>query len=167
MKLNFCPECAALLVKITDTKFQCSHGHPFYNNPRGACSLVFLDSKGRLLYAKRAHAPAKGKYDLPGGFLDYDEDAYQAAQREAREEMGITVAASDLELIDCSQNTYQENISACDFVFLCHKWQGKIRPGDDVASLEWKPLAFLHSPAFAWKYPRLYDKLQEIIIHVS
>lgn len=159
MKLHFCPECAAPLAKLTSTRYRCERGHSYFNNPRAACSVVFMNAAGELLYAKRAREPLAGKYDFPGGFLDYGEDAYQAAQREMLEEAGLHVAAADLQLIDTSANHYQENITTCDFVFLCSTWQGSPEPADDVAALEWHPIAFLRSPRFAWPYPHLYNKL--------
>ncbi len=105
----------------------------------------------------------KGKYDFPGGFLNHDEDAYQAAQRELKEELGIDVAFDDLQLIDMSPNHYEENDTAADFVFLCRKWNGTMQSADDVAEVEWKPIEFLRSEEFAWPYPYLYDKMKRIL----
>lgn len=163
MRLLFCTECAAPLVKDNDTKYTCTNGHPYYNNPRAACSIIFVNDKGELLYSKRAHEPAAGKYDFPGGFLDYGEDAYRASQREITEELGAQIDAADLELLDTGANHYSENVTTCDVVFLCRKWQGAFQPADDVAACEWKPLDFLLSDDFAWPYAFLYDKLKKVL----
>ncbi len=163
MSLNFCPECAAPLTKLDDTNYRCAKGHTYYDNPRAACSVIFINDHHEILFSKRANEPSKGKYDFPGGFLNHDEDPYQAAIREIREEMGIVLALENLQLIDSSLNHYQENETVADFVFLCRKWRGTMKPADDVAALEWKPIEFLHSPEFAWPYPYLYTKLQKII----
>ena len=40
---------------------------------------------------KRKYFPYKGKYALPGGFIQYDEDAKQAVIREVREETNLVV----------------------------------------------------------------------------
>lgn len=164
MKLNYCPECATELQKISNTNYACANGHPYYNNPRAAVSLVLLRKENRqILFAKRAHEPAQGKYDLPGGFLDYGENAYQAALREAREEMGIELDEENLELVHTSSNMYLENIATCDIVIICHEWQGDPKANDDVAALEWKPIEFIDSPKFAWSYSRLVGKLQKYL----
>ena len=163
MKLLYCPECAALLTKLDDTNYRCQNGHTYFNNPHAACSIVFINDKNEVLFSKRAHEPAKGKYDFTGGFLNHNEDAYHAAQRELREELGVEVSLSDLQLIDMSLNQYQENDTAADFVFLCRTWEGTMRPADDVAQVAWKPIEFLHSPEFAWPYPYLYDKLRKLL----
>ena len=34
---------------------------------------------------------------------------------------------------------------------------------DDVDALEWKPIAFIDSPQFAWKYPQLVKKLRAFL----
>lgn len=163
MKLHYCTECATPLAKLDNTTYRCANGHSYYNNPHAACSVVFLNDNGEILYAKRAHEPSKGKYDFPGGFLNYDEDAYHAAVREIQEELGIHLDITDLELIDTSLNHYQENDTAADFVFLCRHWEGEMHVADDVAAVEWKPIEFLQSQAFAWPYPYLYKRLQKII----
>ena len=46
------------------------------------------------MLVRRAKEPAKGTLDLPGGFVDMDESAEEAAHREVKEETG-------LELTDC------------------------------------------------------------------
>lgn len=163
MKLLFCPECAAPLAKQSDTKYECPKGHPYYNNPRTACSIIFINDHGELLYAKRAHEPARGKYDFPGGFLDYGENGYQAAKREIREELGVEITRDNLELIDTSANYYTENVTTCDLVFICRRWKGDFRPADDVAACEWKPVDFLLTEAFAWPYANLYGKLKKAV----
>lgn len=45
----------------------------------------------KLLLIQRANEPYQGKWALPGGFVDIDEDLNTAARRELEEETGITV----------------------------------------------------------------------------
>ncbi len=145
----------------------CPNGHAFFNNPHASCSVILINQNNELLFSKRANEPHKDQYDFPGGFLEFNEDAYQAAVREADEELGIAIKTEDLELIDSELNDYLENDQACDFVFICRKWDGQLHPADDVASYEWKPLDFLRSPDFAWPYPHLYGKLEKLLSGTS
>src|SRR5690242_8735531 len=150
MKIRYCIECGATLTKLDETSYLCPNGHSYFNNPHAACSIVLVNNQNQLLFSKRANDPQKGKFDFPGGFLDLNEDAYEAAIREANEELRIDIRMEDLQLIDSELNVYLENDTACDFVFLCRKWDGPLTPHDDVAAYTWKPIDFLKSDEFAW-----------------
>ena len=56
---------------------------------------VIENSKGEILVARRAKDPAKGSFDLPGGFLDLHETAEEALSREIMEESRLTVLKSE------------------------------------------------------------------------
>ena len=49
------------------------------------------NEKGEVLLVQRAYGSKKGKWSLPGGFVDRGERRDQAARRETREETGIIV----------------------------------------------------------------------------
>lgn len=158
MKITYCIECARSLTKQDDTRYVCDQGHRYYNNPRATATLVFFNGVRDVLYTKRARDPAKDKYDFPGGFLDYGENAYEAAIREAKEELGIDIRKEDLQLISSNGEEYLENVSTCEFIFVCHTWTGELKPADDVAACEWKPLDFMKTDTFAW-HPYIFDTL--------
>lgn len=163
MKLLYCTECAAPLAKIDETDYRCTNGHVYHNNPHASCSVVFLNVRNEILLTKRAREPKKGAYALPGGFLNYDEDAYHAAQREMKEELNVDIAIEDLEPIDTALHYYLENDTASGILFLCRKWGGAMKAGDDTAAFEWKPIELLNTDTIAWPYPYLYNKLRKII----
>ena len=66
-------------------------GFRAYANPKPTACAVFADDDGRVLLARRADEPSKGKWDLPGGFLDEGEHPLDALRRELREETGLEV----------------------------------------------------------------------------
>jgi 8-oxo-dGTP pyrophosphatase MutT (NUDIX family) len=57
---------------------------------RHAADAILLDDFGQAILITRLHHPGIGKLALPGGFIDGDESAEQAARREAAEETGIS-----------------------------------------------------------------------------
>lgn len=61
-------------------------------NASVAVAAIFVRGS-EVLMTTRAHAPAEGKLDLPGGFVDNDETAEQALEREVKEELGVEIAS--------------------------------------------------------------------------
>lgn len=162
MKLNYCPECKADLHAESKTKYVCENGHPYWNNPR-CCTCVVLLKGDQALFSKRGRDPFKDKYDFPGGFVDYGENAWEAAVREIREETGLTIAAGDLTMIDSTSQLYEENVTVTDVIFVCSRWEGTMKADDDVAELEWKPITAIDTDEFAWNYAGLTEKLQPYV----
>lgn len=56
------------------------------------------------MVARRANEPAKGTLDLPGGFVDLDEDGETAMCREIAEETGLAVTPADLRYLFSNGN---------------------------------------------------------------
>ena len=52
--------------------------------------------RGRVLLVRRAHAPGKGLWAVPGGFVDPRETVYQSAVRELKEETGLDLLESTM-----------------------------------------------------------------------
>src|SRR5881397_2951259 len=66
-----------------------------YADPKVAVGVaVFRDD--RLLLVRRVMEPGRGRWALPGGYLDAGEDPRAAAAREAEEEAGVAVTIGDV-----------------------------------------------------------------------
>jgi 8-oxo-dGTP diphosphatase len=53
------------------------------------CIMIYNDEKNKLLFCKRMKDPYLGLFNLVGGKIESDEDGYEAAYRELKEETGI------------------------------------------------------------------------------
>lgn len=110
MNFNFCPSCGqkSSIQKQDGTNYECLNCKwHFWNNAKAATAMVFIKN-GLIMFNKRAAEPNKGKYDLPGGFVDFNEDGYKGAIREAKEELNITIDKKDLELLDVERGINSE-----------------------------------------------------------
>jgi len=52
-------------------------------------AVIFRD--GRLLVVRRANAPGRGLYSVPGGRVEHGETLHQAVMREVREETSLAI----------------------------------------------------------------------------
>jgi len=87
----FCPWCGGALV--TDGRAQrctiCDRTH--HRDPKVGVGVVVRDTHGRLLLVRRGIQPGLGRWSLPAGYVDADEDPRAAAARECLEEAGLVV----------------------------------------------------------------------------
>lgn len=54
-----------------------------------ASAVIFRD--GKFLVVRRANAPGRGLYSVPGGRVEHGETLHQAVAREVREETALTI----------------------------------------------------------------------------
>lgn len=59
-----------------------------YENPKPTATLICVN-ENKLLLVKRAVEPAKGKWGLPGGFIELGETPNEGAIRELKEETNL------------------------------------------------------------------------------
>ncbi len=78
-----------MLGPVTRECRSCSYRMFF--NPTLAVGVFLLDTERRVLLMQRAHEPAKGKWAMPGGFVDPGECLEDAVRRETLEEVGLRI----------------------------------------------------------------------------
>ncbi len=93
----FCGFCGAKFADGQPWPRVCGAcAHVTYRNPLPVAVLIApVDLGGQVgvLAVRRAIAPRVGWLALPGGFIEMGESWEEAAVREAREEMGVTLPA--------------------------------------------------------------------------
>lgn len=93
---KYCPACGkrGMMYNNKVNYLKCiSCGFQYFINEAGAVAAIITDKEGRILFTKRAKAPAKNKLDLPGGFVDIGETAEHALEREIKEELDISLSS--------------------------------------------------------------------------
>jgi len=119
---KYCPKCGAAELRIAGGKLlRCGPcGFELYLNSAAAVAAVIEDDRGRVLITVRGKEPGKGKWDLPGGFVDPGESAEEALRREVREEVGLDVTA--MRYLGSYPNTYDYvgvRYATTDLGFVC------------------------------------------------
>jgi 8-oxo-dGTP diphosphatase len=122
--------------------------------PLLAVDCAVFDAKGRVLLIRRASQPFKGRYALPGGFVEVGETAEAACRRELMEETGVE--ARRLRLLGIYSDPGRDPRGhVCSVVFLARVARAAARAGDDAAAAEWVAdwsrvaLAFDHAAILA------------------
>ena len=100
---------------------------------------VIIDD-GRALVVRRATEPLKGQWSIPGGVLELGETLRAGAAREALEETGLTVEASEVldvfdRILPDANGRMQYHYVLIDF--LCRRMAGEARAGSDVSEVRW------------------------------
>ncbi len=98
---RYCPVCGADLHSVTlkarePMRLVCAACHfIFYLDPKLA-ALSVVEMGGEIVFLKRGIEPQRGKWILPGGFVDRGEEVKAAAVRETEEECGVRTRIKDL-----------------------------------------------------------------------
>jgi 8-oxo-dGTP diphosphatase len=95
---------------------------------------------GRVLLVKRGKAPLLGEWSIPGGMLELGETMRQGAEREALEETGIVVRATDLLGVFDRVVPDDKKATLYHYVlidFLCQRISGDVLAAGDAADARW------------------------------
>lgn len=91
----FCPKCGSGLFYKQNgerPRLTCeSCGYIFYENPVAGVAAVVFDRSGRILLGRRRNSSYNGFWCIPCGYVEYDEDVYEAAVREFKEETNLDI----------------------------------------------------------------------------
>jgi ADP-ribose pyrophosphatase YjhB (NUDIX family) len=101
------------------------------------CAFVFLRAGDRVLVSEMQH-PVEGTfYRPPGGGIEFRETSADAARRELREELGVTI--DDLALLGVREEIFtlnDEPYHEIDFIYEAWLTRGALEALDGVAIVE-------------------------------
>ena len=132
--------------------------------------VVFTIRDGELavLLIERGCEPECGRWAIPGGFIEIDEDLETAARRELREE--TSVEAGELEQLYAfgrPDRDPRERVITVAYVTILRAGQTSIRAASDAADAAWFPmrklpqLAFDHRKILAMAQDHLHARLDD------
>ncbi|MFR9620892.1 MAG: NUDIX domain-containing protein [Rikenellaceae bacterium] len=136
---HHCPKCGGEFVDNNVKSKRCAAcGFVYYFNPSAATVAIIRNDEGAILVTTRAHAPAAGSFDLPGGFVDSFESAEESICREVGEECNLEVF--DTRYLFSLPNLYRYSdfdVHTLDMFFECRvSGLDCLRAADDVAALQ-------------------------------
>jgi len=152
---SFCPVCGSAEFEINNIKSkrcqQC--GFVMYVNPSAAVAGFIVNKNNELLVCSRGKEPVKGTLDLPGGFIDNDETAEQAIERELNEELNASV--TELHYLFSLPNEYLYSgwkLPTLDMFFEVKiNNEANLKPADDVEGFSFIPVKDLNPELFGLK----------------
>jgi len=109
------------------------------SQPLIGVGAVVVDG-GRVLLVKRGHAPLLGEWSIPGGLLELGETVRAGTEREALEETGLVVRATQLLGVFDRIVADERGAAMYHYVlidFLCEKRSGEVRAAGDAAEVGW------------------------------
>jgi ADP-ribose pyrophosphatase YjhB (NUDIX family) len=154
---RYCIKCGKITTKKNDSCYVCEAGHENWVNP-AVGAIVYIVKDGKVLFGVRSVEPNSGKMSLPGGFVNVNETAEQAAVREAKEELGVNIALQTC--LGTYATTYGDR-PILNIVFVASCENQSITPGDDMSGGEpaWREVESLPAPdELAWDWYQAAQK---------
>jgi 8-oxo-dGTP diphosphatase len=120
----------------------------------------------KLLLIKRKHEPYKGRWAIPGGFIEMEEELEDAAARELAEETGLTgVPLEQMRTYGTAGRDPRGRLITVVFMGIVQEKQAILKAGDDAAEAEWfeiddlpQEMAFDHDEISRFAIRRLKRK---------
>ena len=137
---RFCSYCAAPLPAPPPVTCRaCDTSHWLDAKP---CAGALVARGSQLMLVRRAHEPWRGAWDVPGGFCGPREHPKDAAEREVREETGLSVRVGSV--LGMWIDTYSDQGKDADKVTLNIYFHATVGTGaqttidpNEVAEIGW------------------------------
>lgn len=136
-QFEYCPFCGtqlALKEKGGKQRPACANCRfvQFRNPVPGV--VVVIEKENHVLLGKRTGGFGKGKWGLPQGYIEFDEDFLTAAIREAKEETGLDVEIRSI--LNVVSNLLSPSLHTLAIILLASVVDGELCAGDDLDDVE-------------------------------
>ena len=149
-QFEYCPVCGGKFQTLNlkdhePNRLVCTEcGFVFYLDPKlVACAIV--EKEGKIVLLRRDIEPEKGKWVMPGGYVDRGEVVEAAVLRETEEECGVKIRLKDL----LGVYSYPGKLEVV-IVYVAEYLSGNLSVGDETQAVRlfipeeipWQDLAF-------------------------
>ncbi|HED35897.1 MAG TPA: NUDIX hydrolase [Gammaproteobacteria bacterium] len=125
--------------------------------------FTIRDNQLKLLLIVRGIEPYKGKWALPGGFVNMDEDLEAAARRELQEETGISnVYLEQLYTFGDIDRDPRERVITVSYYALVASERIRLQASTDAEAVGWFSLSAL--PELAFDHQRIVEMAHKRLI---
>jgi 8-oxo-dGTP diphosphatase len=136
--IQYCPKCGNHLAererygKLRPVCPSCDH--TVFFDPKVAV-VAFVTRSDEVLLVKRTLDPGKGKWALPAGFVDPEEDPRRAVERETLEETGLVVETD--QLLELLHRPDADGLADIVIAYSAHVLSGELHASDDAEEVGW------------------------------
>ncbi|MDC7236302.1 MAG: 8-oxo-dGTP diphosphatase [Sphaerochaetaceae bacterium] len=106
-------------------------------DPEERCVLAYVKEGDKVLLINKKQGIGKGLINGPGGHIELEETAIEAAYREFEEETGYT--AENLEYVGTLNFQFKDGLSMRGYVYLGEGAKGELRDNDEATPF-WCPI---------------------------
>lgn len=117
-RFRHCPRCGATEIVSHEGKaMKCMACDFLYFHNCASSVAGIIEYEGKIIVGERARDPLKGRLDLPGGFVDYNESMEEALLREIKEELNVIPQAVTYHSSSHNEYTYGDVTYFCNVAF--------------------------------------------------
>lgn len=138
---------AGRLIECTRCQFV------FYFSPAATNAVIIENMRGEILLVERKNPPNRGLWDLPGGFIEFDESGEESTVREIKEELAIKL--TNLKYFGSYADRYffkGINYYTLNLVYVTKIKNEKPKAADDVVAYKFFPKNKIPYPRLAFPY---------------
>ncbi|WP_161822040.1 NUDIX hydrolase [Sporotomaculum syntrophicum] len=147
----FCPKCGGKLtyrnIGEDRPRLLCEAcQYVMYENPVVGVAAIVLNASRQILLGRRNGGRYPGLWCIPCGYVEYDEDVYDAIRREFKEETNLDI--EPVRVFTVQSNFHDPEKHSVGIWFLAQVTGGEPLAGDDLEQVAWfdlsdpPPLAF-------------------------
>jgi len=113
-------------------------GRVHWRTPSPTVSVLVVDGERLLLCLREERMFRGGKWCIPGGYMEFDEDFLTAGRREVREETGLDVKIRSI--LSVASNFYVPDMASLNIILLAEPRGGILEARDETQEVRWHAL---------------------------